>query len=324
MIAEVPMLDVRRLRLLRELSLRGTIAEVGEVLHLSPSSVSQQLSLLEREAQVELLRKVGRRVQLTPAAEVLVEHAGVILDRLERAEAEIAHVGASASGTLRIAAFQSAAVAFMPRLLADLAAGHPRLRVTMSQRVPEEALRETVAREFDLVIAEQYPNHVAPRHADLDRVPLTTDALRLAVPARGSRWENVDSIEAAAHLPWVMEPAGAASRHYAEHLCREAGFEPDVRFETDDLQTQIALIESGNAVTILPDLMLVHQWHHHQRARMRMIGLPGTPRRSVFTATRTVIARTPAVRACRQTLASIVPPDLPLVSASDPGGADPG
>ncbi|HVT69600.1 MAG TPA: hypothetical protein VHF26_17755, partial [Trebonia sp.] len=72
------------------------------------------------------------------------------------------------------------------------------------------------------------------------------------------------------------------------------------------------------------DLMLVHQWHPHQRPRMRMTGLPGAPRRSVFTATRTVIARTPAVRACRQTLASIVPPDLPLVSASDPGGADPG
>jgi DNA-binding transcriptional LysR family regulator len=189
----------------------------------------------------------------------------------------------------------------------------------MSQRVPEEALRETVAREFDLVIAEQYPNHAAPRHADLDRVPLTTDALRLAVPLSGSRWEAVDSISGAARLPWVMEPPGAASRHYAEHLCREAGFEPDVRFETDDLQTQIALIESGNAVTILPGLMLVHQ-----QPRMRMVGLAADPRRSVFTATRAVLAQAPAVRACRATLASIVPSDLSLVSASGPGGAGPG
>jgi DNA-binding transcriptional LysR family regulator len=282
--------------------MRGTIAEVGEALHLSPPSVSQQLSQLEREAGVELLRKVGRRVHLTPAAEVLVEHAGVILDRLEQAEADIANLGAQSSGTLRIAAFQSATVAFIPRLLAALAAEHPRLRVTMSQREPEEALRETAAREFDLVIAEQYPNHAAPLHAELDRVPLTTDALRLAVPASGPRWTRIRHIEGAAGLPWVMEPRGAASRHWAEQLCRQAGFEPDVRFETDDLQAQIALIESGNAVAVLPDLILVPRLPD-----MRMIELPGAPRRSVFTATRTSIAQTPAIQACRQTLASVVP-----------------
>jgi DNA-binding transcriptional LysR family regulator len=301
------MLDVRRLRLLRELSLRGTIAEVGEALHLSPSSVSQQLSQLEREARVELLQRAGRRVQLTPAAEVLVEHAGVILDRLDQAEADIANLGGQASGTLRIAAFQSATVAFIPQLLADLAAEHPRLRVTVSQREPEEALRVSAAREFDLVIAEHYPNHAAPRHAELDQVPLTTDALHLAVPVRGPRWNEVDSIEGAAQLPWVMEPGGAASRHWAEQLCRQAGFEPDVRFETDDLQAQIALIESGNAVAVLPDLMLVHR-----RPEARMIELPSAPRRSVFTATRTSIAQTPAIQACRQMLGAVVPPTFEL------------
>lgn len=301
------MLDVRRLRLLRELSLRGTIAEVGEALHLSPSSVSQQLSQLEHEAKAELLHKVGRRLQLTPAAEVLVEHAAVILDRLEQAEAEVASLGTQASGSLRIAAFQSATVAFIPRLLAELAEAHPRLRVTMSQREPAEALRETAAREFDLVIAEQYPNHAAVRYAELDRVPLTTDALRLAVPGTGAPWAEVHSIAEAARLPWVMEPRGAASRHWAEQLCRQAGFEPDIRFEADDLQAQIALIESGNAVAVLPDLMLVQR-----PTRARLIELPGSPRRSVFTATRNSIADTPSVRACRGTLASIVPPVFEL------------
>lgn len=296
------MLDVRRLRLLHELSLRGTIAEVGEALHLSPSSVSQQLSLLEREVGVELLHRVGRRLQLTPAGEVLVEHAGAILDRLEQAEAEITMLEGQAAGSVRIAAFQSATNAFVPQLLAELAKAHPRLRVTVSQRVPEEALRETSAREFDLVIAEQYPHQAAPRPADLDRVPLTTDALRMAVPVQGSRWDVVDSIEAMARLPWVMEPPGAASRQWAVQLCRQTGFEPDIRFETDDLQAQIALIESGNAVAILPDLMLAHQ-----RPRARLVDLPGAPRRSVFTSTRTSIAATTAVRACRETLASFVP-----------------
>ncbi len=76
------MLDLRRLRLLRELYVRGTLAEVAAALHQSPSSVSQQLRLLEREVGVELLRKAGRRVQLTPQAEILVEHTAAVLERL--------------------------------------------------------------------------------------------------------------------------------------------------------------------------------------------------------------------------------------------------
>lgn len=300
------MLDVRRLRLLRELSVRGTLAEVADALHQSPSSVSQQLTQLEREVGVDLLRKVGRRVQLTPAAELLVEHTVAILERLERAESELASLGDEASGTVRIAVFQSAALAFMPRMLADLARGHPRLRVTMSQREPEEALYETWVREFDLVIAEQYPDHAAPWHPELDREPLTTDALRLAVPPAGEPWDAIASIGDAAGVPWVMEPKGAASRHWAEQMCRSAGFEPDVRFETADLEAHVALIEAGNAVAILPGLMTVRR-----RPDARMVDLPGAPRRTVFTATRTSIAATPPIVACRAALAAAV-------------GADPG
>lgn len=300
------MLDVRRLRLLRELSVRGTLAEVADALHQSPSSVSQQLTQLEREVGVDLLRKVGRRVQLTPAAELLVEHTVAILERLERAESELASLGDEASGTVRIAVFQSAALAFMPRMLADLARGHPRLRVTMSQREPEEALYETWVREFDLVIAEQYPDHAAPWHPELDREPLTTDALRLAVPPAGEPWDAIASIGDAAGVPWVMEPKGAASRHWAEQMCRSAGFEPDVRFETADLEAHVALIEAGNAVAILPGLMTVRR-----RPDARMVDLPGSPRRTVFTATRRSIAATPPIVACRAALAAAV-------------GADPG
>lgn len=301
------MLEVRRLRLLRELSSRGTIAEVSEALHLSPSSISQQLSQLEREVGVPLLRKSGRRLELTPAAEVLVEHTERILSQLEEAESAAVGVAGEASGTLRIAVFQSAAVAFMPRLLSQLAIAHPRLRVTMSQREPEEGLRETAAHEFDLVIAEQYPNHAAPRYPSLDRVPLTTDALRLAVPASGDSWSGVHSITEVSGLPWVMEPPGAASRHWAEQLCRQAGFEPDVRFETDDLEAHIALIESGSAIAVVPDLMLVRR-----RPDVRLVELPGAPRRSVFTSVRRSSVDTPGVSACRAVLADVVPSTVEL------------
>lgn len=298
------LLDTRRLRLLHELSLRGTLAEVAEALHQSPSSVSQGLTQLEHEVGVTLLEKVGRRVRLTPAAEVLVEHTAAILERLELAASQVAAQRAEASGTVRLAVFQSAASAFMPQMLTELAARHPRLRVTMSQREPEQALYETWMREFDLVIAEEYPGHAARAFPDLDRQPLTTDLLRLAVPPSGERWDGVTSVEQTADLPWTMEPVGTASRHWAEQLCRRAGFEPDVRFETDDLEAQIALIESGNAVAILPDLMRVRR-----RPDLRVIDVDPR-RRSVFTATRAALSQTPAIRACRDALAAVVPKDL--------------
>ncbi|TLH69372.1 LysR family transcriptional regulator [Mycolicibacterium cosmeticum] len=298
------MLDVRRLRLLHELSLRGTLSDVAEALHQSPSAVSQALNQLEREVGVPLLEKVGRRLRLTPAAEVLVEHTGVILARLELAASDVAVQSDEASGTVRLAVFQSAASAFMPQMLTELATRHPRLRVTMSQREPEQALYETWMREFDLVIAEEYPGHAARAYPDLHRAPLTTDLLRLAVPPAGDPWDRVASVADAADLPWTMEPEGTASRHWAEQLCRRAGFEPDVRFETDDLEAQIALIENGNAVAILPDLMRVRR-----RPHVRVVDVDPR-RRSVFTATRAAISATPAIVACRQALASVVPEHL--------------
>ncbi len=293
------MLDVRRLRLLRELHRRGTIAEVAASLHQSPSAVSQQLSQLEREAGVALLRKAGRRVQLTGEAEILVEHARVILSRLEEAESALGTSLREAAGPLHVAVFQSAAWALMPVTLQILAARHPRLRVTMTQREPETALFETSGRDFDLVVAEQYPGHVAPWHAGLDREPLTSDRIRLALPPR--EWPRVRSLPEAAGLPWVMEPHGAASRHFAEQACRSAGFEPDVRFETADLQAHTALVTAGTAVALLPDLM----WSRREPP-VRLADLAGSPERTVFTAARVSMTERPSVRACREALAEAV------------------
>jgi len=292
------MLDVRRLRLLRELSIRGTLAEVAEALQYSPSSVSQQLALLEKEVGVELLRKTGRRVQLTPQAEVLVAHTAQLLETMEQAEADLAASLTTVTGTVRIAVFQSAALALMPDTLTRMATTYPEVRIEMIQREPETALHETWARDFDLVIAEQYPGHAAPRYPELDRVKLTTDAIRLAVPASDGS-TAIRSLADTAELPWVMEPRGAASRHWAEQACRSAGFEPDVRFETADLQAQARLIESGNAVALMPDLVWTGRG-----TTARLLELPGKPHRTIFTSVRRSSVQRPAILAARETLAA--------------------
>ncbi len=293
------MLDVRRLRLLSELKVRGTLAGVAEALAYTPSAVSQQLALLEKEAGVELLQKVGRRVQLTPQAEILVQHTAHLLERLEIAEADMTASLTTVSGTVRVAVFQSAAHAVIPQALSLLAADYPDLRVEITEREPELGLFEVSARDFDLVIAEQYPGHTRAHWADLDRVNLASDALRLAVPPGPE--VTIAGLEDAASRPWVMEPAGTASRQWATQLCRSAGFEPDVRFETADLIAHIRLIQSGNAVGILPDLV----WSGADPS-VRLLDLPGAPERTIFTAARRSSAGRPGVVAVREALGRAV------------------
>ncbi len=294
------MLEMKRLRLLWELSARGTVVAVAEALNYSPSAVSQQLSLLEREAGVSLLRKVGRTLELTAAGAALVVEAEDLLAGLERAEAALHRSRDEVEGTVRVSVFQTALLAMMPRTLLRLREEHPRLRVEMVQHEPETALHETWARGFDLVIAEQYPGHAAAHFAGLDREALTVDPIRLALPPAGAAatpFDEAASLAEAASLPWVMEPRGAASRHWAEQLCRSAGFEPDVRYETADLQAHVRLIETGNAVALLPGL--VHDGAAH---RLRFVALPGRPHREVFTAARVSSVGHPALAAVRRAL----------------------
>ena len=294
------MLDVKRLRLLWELRARGTIAAVARALNYTPSAVSQQLTLLEREAGVPLLRKAGRSVELTAAGEALVAETGRLLGALEQAEAAVARSQTTISGDLRVAVFQTAVLTLMPGALRNLRMAYPHLRVEVVQYEPELGLYETWARGFDLVVAEQYPGHAAAHFEGLDRRGLLNDPIQLAVPpasAADGAFARVHTIDETASLPWVMEPHPAASRHWAEQACRSAGFEPDVRYETADLQAHIRLIESGNAVALLPWLV-----HGREQPRVRLIDLPGSPRRTIFTAARTTASAHPPLAAVRDAL----------------------
>ncbi|GKQ35285.1 LysR family transcriptional regulator [Streptomyces sp. A012304] len=295
------MFDLHRLRLLRELKHRGTLAAVAAALSYAPSSVSQQLSQLEAEVGVPLLEPVGRRVRLTAQAEILVAHAEAVLERLERAEADIAASLTDLTGTLRVASFQTAALALIPTALGLLRDQHPRLRVHVTQMEPEKALPALQARDFDLVLAEEYPGNPNPRPAGLEQEDLLDDPLHLALP------EPVDGSDGTAPMadlrsladhPWVMEPEGTAARHWAVTLCRTAGFEPDVRFETTDLLLHQRLVEQKHAAAFLPDLV----WNG-QPPTVALRRLPhGRRTRRIFTVVRQGRSRHPAVLACRDAL----------------------
>jgi DNA-binding transcriptional LysR family regulator len=284
--------DLRRLRLLHELSVRGTLAAVAEALAYSPSTISQQLAQLEREAGVALLEPDGRRVRLTAQGEALAAHAARMLAADEEVRSELERMRPSLA-PVRIAAMQSAVHGLIPRVLALLDESAPGLRLEVTELPPEEGLFELAARGFDLVVAEQYPGHTREHREGLERTLLGLDSIRLAVGPD----EEVTDLAALRDRPWVMEPVGTAARQWATQQCRAAGFDPDVPYELTDLTAHVRLVASGLAVGMVPDLVFAGD-----EPPVRLFDLPGTPRRDVFTAVRRGSSRRPALRAVQTAL----------------------
>ena len=289
------MLDVRRLRLLRELQVRGTHRRRRR--GAAPQPVrrcrSSSLSSRRRPASSCCARPDGG-LQLTAQAELLVEHTAAILDRLELAESDLLASLGEATGTVRVAIFQSAALALTARHAQR--APTPTAPTAPGRRSPSASRKPRCSRPSRATSTSSSrsstPDTPRPWHAETSTgSTLTHDAIRLAVPRRGTRRPVSPTPP---HLPWVVEPRGAASRHFAEQACRQAGFDPDIRFETADLQAHAALIASGNAVALMPDLF----WQG-RKPPVRLLELPGSPRRTVFTATRRSTTDRPSVVALR-------------------------
>ncbi|WP_295012919.1 LysR family transcriptional regulator [uncultured Microbacterium sp.] len=284
------MFELRRLRLLHEFALRGTVAAVAASLSYSPSTISQQLALLEREAGVALLEPDGRRIRLTPAGRALAAHAARALELDELARESLRRTPIE---PVRISAMPTAAETIVPSALTALSADRPDLRVEMTEAPPEEGLFELTTRRFDLVIAEQYPGHTRERHAGTEHALIGEDPIRLVLPLG----EAPSSLSALHGRAWVMEPVGSAARQWAVQQCRAAGFEPDVRFEAEDLTAHVRLIAAGHAVGMLPDLI----WGD-EPAPVALAELPGSPVREIFTAVRTGSGSADGIGAVRSAL----------------------
>lgn len=287
------MWDLHRLHLLHELRRRGTVTAVARTLNYSPSSVSAQLAKLEDEVGVRLLEPDGRRIRLTAHGERVARHAAQVLDLEERVRSELGP-GHTVAETVRIATLETTGRALLPAALTRLRTTAPHLRVEAAVVPPEIGLTELEARGFDLAIAEQYPGHTRAHRERLDREILGTDPVRLVVPA-GS---GVGGLADAGTLPWVLEPEGTAARNWAVQQCRAAGFDPDIRFDSADLEIHVHLVRAGHAVGLLPDLV----WTGNTEG-VRLIELPGPSHRELFTSVRSAAASRPAVRAVRAALA---------------------
>ena len=231
------MLDLKRLRLLSELSRRGTIAEVATVVGYTPSAISQSLAQLEREAGVALLERDGRRVRLTPAAHGLVAATDRVLAELDAAEAELAAAHQTMRGELVVGAFPSAAAGLVVPALADLHERHPDLSCTVREHEPEDGVPLLRSGELDLLVSESYDDVPSAPVGGLESHPLLIEPLLLVVPAADRAREPV-ALTSRRGAPWIAGLAGtqfaaALERRLRQRRLRAAGRPPRRRRAPD-------------------------------------------------------------------------------------------
>jgi DNA-binding transcriptional LysR family regulator len=290
-------LDLRRLRLLRELHERGTIAAVADALQFTPSAVSQQLGILEREVAVQLLERAGRGVRLTDAALVLVEHAETLLDAAARAEADLAAASATVAGRVRIGGFQSVTLNLAIPAMTGLARSAPRLRCELVEAEPEDALPQLALGDLDLVLADEWQHQPRRLPLSIERHDLMRDVVRVVLPSRhplARKHKDEVPLAELAGEHWATGHPQMGWEDMTERTCRaRGGFSPDIRHRANDANVTLALVVAVQAVALIPDLPL-----RDPRPGIAVRAIAGGPiERAIFAATRASDAARPSTQA---------------------------
>ncbi|MDX6719305.1 MAG: hypothetical protein QOJ63_1559 [Solirubrobacteraceae bacterium] len=252
------MLDVKRLRVLREVSARGSFSAAAEALAYTQSAVSQQIAVLEREAGTVLVERNARGVRMTEAGRALVRHADVILARLADAEAELDAIAGVRGGRLRMVSFPTAGATIAPRAIGIFRDRYPDVEVTLAPREPDEGLECLKAGECDIALTveagfEPIADTAIERHHLLD------DPMYVCVaadhPAATKRRLKLKDL---ADEAWIMGVTRTCPDGLIlQRACEVAGFEPRLAFQSDDYVAIQGFVAAGVGVCFIPDLALV-------------------------------------------------------------------
>jgi len=252
------MLDVKRLRVLREVAARGSFSAAADALAYTQSAVSQQIAALEREAGTVLVDRNARGVRLTEAGRALVRHADVILARLADAEAELDAIAGVRGGRVRLVSFPTAGATIAPRAIGRFRERHPGVEVTLAPREPDEGLVCLKSGECDIALTvEAGFDRICDKA--IDRHPLLDDPMYVCLPANHPAAGKARlRLKDLADEAWIMGvTATCPDGQILQRACQGAGFEPRLAFQSDDYVAIQGFVAAGVGVCFIPDLALV-------------------------------------------------------------------
>jgi DNA-binding transcriptional LysR family regulator len=288
------MLDVRRMRVLREVADRGSITAAAHALSFTPSAVSQQIAALERETGVALVERGPRSVRLTEAGLALAAHTEDVLARLQAAELDIQAIAGLHRGSLRMASFPTAYATIMPGAIAEFRRRHPNVELTLTEAGPDTAFARLRSGELDLALVYEYDFVPLPPDEAIRLVHLLDDPVNVILPRAHplARRRAVDLGELA-DASWITSTPDAACHHFVRRACKSAGFDAHVTMESDDHGVWQGLVAAGVGVALASELSL-------PALLPNVVARPLAPnplRRKIFAAHRVGAAQAPGVAA---------------------------
>ncbi|AOW93699.1 LysR family transcriptional regulator [Rhodococcus sp. WMMA185] len=244
-------MDANRLRVLRELADRGTVAATAQALSMTPSAVSQQLKILAREAGVALLEPEGRRLRLTDAGQALVVRADDVMAALDRASAEMDAYRGSPRGRVRVALFPSGAALLLPALL-DLLAGSGVDVQARDEDLPASAVPELLA-DYDVVLThrdERAPSTSSPR---VSAEPLMREPIDLILPPDHPLAGQISvRAQQLADESWISVWGGFPVDDVLLSVAAATGVQPRVTMRINDFHVIEQLVAGRHGIALLP------------------------------------------------------------------------
>ncbi|MFF4871733.1 LysR substrate-binding domain-containing protein [Streptomyces sp. NPDC000961] len=283
------MLDVRRMQVLRAVVASGSVTGAAAHLGYTPSAVSQQIAVLEKEAGIALLERFGRGVRPTAAGRLLTEHATVIGRRVAEAETALADLRAGRTGRIAVRYFATAGADLVAPALARFRAEHPGVRVDL--RIAEGAPDA----DADLTLVVRPRGGATDAYGEgLRLVHLVDDPYRVVLPKGhplAGRRAAVDLAELAAE-PWVGSERPGPCLDAVLDACAAAGFSPDIAVECEEYATAQGFVAAGLGISLVP---LMGLGGRHPGVVVRRVRGP-EPMRAIHAAVRESSLDLPAVR----------------------------
>lgn len=271
------MFDSQHIKTFHEVVLTGSYSAAARSLGYTQPAITQQMKALERDAGTPLFTRAGRGLRLTEAGETLARHATAILDTMSAAQRQMTALTGLQTGRVRISAFPSANATLIPEAMARLAAGHPGIRVELSEEEPPDSLPKLVRGECDIALAFTYPGSAETDELpdEVMEIPLLEDQLLVLLPS-GHRLARRRTVRLGdlADETWI---AGCLRcRVNFLHECAGQGFAPDIAFTTDDNLVVQSLVAEGLGVAMMPGLVL--NFLRHPKVTGRAV-VPASKRR---------------------------------------------
>lgn len=282
--------------MLREVARRDGVSAAARALHYSPSGVSQQLAALEDEVGAPLLERVGRGVRLTDVGRVLAEHAEVILDAEQQAQAAVEQVRDTLAAELIAGVFSTVSAALVPTVTAHLAQRHPEIRLATRETDPEDAVVDLRHGHLDLAFMIVHPDVSEPWPTGLRIATVGVEDLHLAAPA-GEFAGGPVRLADLADLDWIISGPHTYYGRAVRAACRRAGFELRITHQVDEQATALAMVAAGSGITLVSDLGKVFR-----PANVDVFPLTKPIKRRLVVAHHPEAIRRPAIRAVLESI----------------------